>query len=324
MAENTGIEWCHHTFNPWWGCHKVSEACRNCYAETLAKRVGKDFADRVKTKQPWNDLLKWDRSAGERCVRERVFVGSMCDIGDGHPKVWDWRKEAFEILASLQNLDVLLLTKRPKSLREVLAAQFPYGLPTHFWVGCTAENQRQLINRFETLRRIDAAVRFISVEPMLGPIGRLPQHSLDWVIAGGESGPRARCPHPLGFRELRNLCKAAGVPFMFKQWGEYAPYRWQSTVTKAGDVVALKNGQMFLIDQNGQMPAYSGGFDILRRVGKKAAGRELDGKVWDEYPAAAFENKIQMLDVPQPQQPDLLGFMDDVKREITNPGHWEN
>jgi protein gp37 len=226
----------------------------------MAKRFGRDcFGDspRYRTKGHWKDILKWDADAGKRGVRERVFVNSMSDIGEANPQVDPWRMEALNLLAGLKNLDVLLLTKRPEHLRLILIAwNYGHPIPSHFWVGCTVENQEMAFERIPHLLQIRAKVRFISVEPMLGPVDLLfaarpgyPEsfvEKLDWVIVGGESGPKARPIHPEWINTLRNQCSWAGTPLLFKQWGEF--------------------------NEKGL------------RVGKKAAGRTWNNMILDGYP----------------------------------------
>ena len=276
MAQNSAIEWTHHTANFWWGCFKVSDGCKNCYADTLAKRYGKSIwgpvetTDRELKKGIWKDILKWDKQAGIEGVRRRVFVQSMADFLEDHPQVYPWREQAKEIILNLKNLDVLLLTKRPENAKRFLAdwmAQDAYGWPSHIWMGVSVENQEMANKRIPELLKIPAHIRFLSCEPLLGMInlelidgvffdGGMPfdwqriTPGIDWVIVGGESGPKARSMYPQWAMSLKNQCEAAGVAFFFKQWGEFKP-----------------------IDDT-----------ALVRVGKKAAGRLLEGREWNEFP----------------------------------------
>lgn len=232
MSENSKIEWTHHTFNPWWGCAKVSEACRNCYAESLAKRYGKEDlwkGNRNRTKGPWKDILKWDKSARERGVRERVFVASMSDIfeihydSDAEVEMSYWRDEAFALLENLTNLDVLLLTKRPQFAKDYLINRYgdcvgPHGVPDHFWVGTTVENQRAADERLPILSTIPAKVRFLSCEPLLEPVDlKSALSAIDWVIVGGESGSGCRPMQEEWATSIKEQCDLSGTSFFFKQ-----------------------------------------------------------------------------------------------------------
>lgn len=277
MAEQTSIEWCDHTFNPWTGCTKVSPGCRNCYAETLRARFGHDDewgpnGVRTRTSESyWRQPLKWDRAAAEAGVRRRVFCASLADVFEDRPELDEWRSDLWELIQATPNLDWLLLTKRPEHipllasglLRCTLCSEPPTHpfnlrctcgearitqlLPSNVWVGTSVESQN-VAKRVDFLRAVPAHVRFLSCEPLLGPIDFGPEGlaGIGWVIVGGESGPNARPMHPEWVRSIRDQCVAAGVPFLFKQWGEY--------------------------DENGV------------KVGKKKAGRIVDGRVWDEYP----------------------------------------
>lgn len=233
MAKNSAIEWTDHTCNFWWGCEWISEACDNCYAKAFAKRVGRDCfggSPRYKTKGPWKDVLKWDRDAGKRGVRERVFINSMSDIGESNEQIGGWRDEALQLLSELKNLDVLLLTKRPEHLGYVLAGLFDHT-PNHFWLGVTAENQYWYEKRTRALLSIPHDKYFLSMEPMISMIDmeQALVNGFDifelsesgnfqlWVIAGAESGPRMRVAQQSWFRILRNQCRDYHVPFMLKQ-----------------------------------------------------------------------------------------------------------
>ena len=237
MAENSKIEWTDHTANFWWGCLKVSPGCEHCYAEGLSARYGKKIWGPASTTQRerklaiWKDIFKWDKQAQSDGVRRRVFVQSMSDFLEDHPQANEIRKDAIKVLESLKWLDVLMLTKRPENAQWFLGPWFT-GWPEHVWMGTSVENQKYADQRIPHLLEIPAKIRFLSCEPLLGPVkvfgfnsptwGRLGHH-IDWVIAGGESGPRARPMHPDWAISLRDQCAAASVPFFFKQWGEYLP-----------------------------------------------------------------------------------------------------
>lgn len=254
MSQNSKIEWTDHTFNPWWGCAKVSPACKNCYAERLADRFGKgewtpDGARAAASEATWATPQKWNRDAAKTGVRARVFCASMADVFEDRADLDPLRERLWALITATPHLDWLLLTKRP-DVMACWAETHPW--PVNAWAGATVEDQRRADERIPALLRVPARVRFLSCEPLLGGLDLDPS-GIHWVIAGGESGPGARPSHPDWFRSLRDQCTAADVPFHFKQWGEFAP---------SGD-----------------------GFGTnVRRVGKHAAGRLLDGVEHNDYP----------------------------------------
>ena len=227
MGENSKIEWCHHTFNPWWGCTEVSAACDFCYARTWAKRFGKGDLwkgeRQIASPETWKAPIKWNAAARDAGVRKRVFCASMADVFDNQA-LGEWRKELFRTIRQTPNLDWLLLTKRPQNIHKMLyAAIGTADLRSwkNVWVGTTTENQEEYDRRYEHLSRIEANVRFISYEPALGPLSILRRQPLpNWVIAGGESGPKARPSDPRWFYELRDECAGLGVNFFMKQMTE--------------------------------------------------------------------------------------------------------
>lgn len=261
MGKDSAIEWTHHTFNPWWGCTKVSPGCANCYAESFDKRLGgkhwgpgserKMFGDKH-----WDAPLKWNADAAKRGVRERVFCASMADVFEDREDLLEPRARLWTLVAKTPHLDWLLLTKRPEKAEALwLGAHIDafdgaesLGLTwrPNVWVGATMENQEQADIRAPLLSMVPARIVFVSMEPLLGPIEINPRHRLDWVIVGGESGAGARRMNPEWARSVRDQCKELGIPFHFKQWGQH--------------------------DELGV------------RVGKTAAGRVLDGRTWDEFP----------------------------------------
>lgn len=312
MAANSKIEWTHHTFNPWSGCTKVSPGCANCYAANAmpsARRfaVWGDGEERKPASEAyWRQPLKWDRDAAEAGERRRVFCASMADVFEDRADLDDQRVRLFNLICSTPNLDWLLLTKRPENMvrwwraqqDEAKRAGAEAWWPGNAWAGTSVENQQAADERIPWLLQVPARVRFLSMEPLLGPVqlgikgpdghfdffehglGHRRRGWIDWVIVGGESGHRAR-PMSLSWaRGVRDQCRAAGVPFLFKQWGEWAPMgdwyadhpvslpllRWEdSTWTDDGDADA-------------DDPAW------VVRLGKKATGRKLDGRTWDEVP----------------------------------------
>ena len=273
MAENSKIEWTDHTFNPWIGCTKVSDGCKYCYAETLMdKRVRTSAAN-------WREPLAWNRQAKAEGRRYRVFCASLADVFEykpDQPEMDDWRRELFQMITNTPHLDWLLLTKRPELVNETIERVTGFSdsemwfFTSHVWIGTSVENQEQADKRIPELLEIPAAVRFLSMEPLLGNV-QVDLDGINWVIVGGESGANARPMHPDWARSIRNQCKEVGVPFFFKQWGEWLP---ECQVKEQDDWERLMDsGTHHMWD------------DIVTvRVGKKAAGRLLDGREWNEFP----------------------------------------
>lgn len=229
MAKNSGINWTDHTANFWWGCMKVSDGCKNCYASTLSKRYGKDIwgpaetTNREYKKAVWKDILKWDAEAKADGVRRRVFVSSMSDFLEDHPQVEQWRKDAIKIIENLESLDVLLLTKRPENAKRFLPNWYYEEWPSHVWFGTTIENNKQTQRVMDALE-VPAKITFFSVEPMLEYVKMnfpsFPNPKRDtWVICGGESGAGCRPFDWDWARDLRDQCKRANVAFWMKQGG---------------------------------------------------------------------------------------------------------
>jgi len=226
MGEQTGIQWTDHTFNPWWGCVKVSPACDHCYAEALSKRYGygvwgKDAPRRWFGAAHWREPLKWNKAAEKAGVRERVFCASMADVfEDGSSDLDGQRANLWALIEMTPWLDWQLLTKRPANIARMIPERWAQW-PANVWVGTTAENQEWLDVRERWMRTLNPRVLFISYEPALGPI-TVPAWA-QWVIAGGESGSKCRPMNPDWVRSVRDQCVAAGVPFFFKQWGGFHP-----------------------------------------------------------------------------------------------------
>lgn len=319
MAENSKIEWCDHTFNPWIGCQKVSPGCDHCYAETwdargLQQRESRWGPHAVRTRTSvanWRKPLAWNRAAEAAGKRARVFCASLADVFDNHPSILpDWRADLWQLIANTPHLDWLLLTKRPQNIERML----PHGWGAGWkgvWLGTTVENQAEADRRIPHLLAVPATVRFVSAEPLLGHVdlrkvrsaasahertfdalsgGRVFfqtssqrfQTRIDWVICGGESGGNARPMHPDWARSLRDQCVHAGVAFHFKQWGEWGPRR----AATGSDLVDARKSLIVRHDggvTSGLM-AYGRDAWVLDRVGKKAAGRLLDGRKWSEFP----------------------------------------
>lgn len=299
MSANSKIEWTHHTFNPWWGCVKVSPACDHCYAERDSIRYGfseagahfpiwgKGTQRRFFSEKHWAEPLKWDRAAAKAGERQRVFCASMADVMEDNPDVHPARARLYNLIDDTPNLDWLLTTKRPQNFRRYLPPEWITNPRRNVW-GLTTVESPEYLWRIDELLKIPFAVRGVSAEPLLGQIdleldrfvlgtGGERRHDLSWVIVGGESGPGARPMHPDWARSLRDQCVAAGVPFFFKQWGEWSPNKFEFIGNPRGERRAI------------HLHASSDHTHIghpMRPVGKKAAGRLLDGREWNEMPEA--------------------------------------
>lgn len=214
MAERSDIEWTDATWNPVVGCTKVSPGCKHCYAETLAERFrgvpGHPFErgfDLRLVEHALDKPRRWRRG-------RLVFVNSMSDLF--HEQVpLDYIKRVFEVMRGCPQHRFQVLTKRASRLAEV-AGELPW--PENIWMGVSVETAEYRW-RIHELRKVPAGTRFLSVEPMLGPVGRLPLKGIDWVIVGGESGHGARPMHADWVRSVQRQCERAGVAFFFKQWG---------------------------------------------------------------------------------------------------------
>ena len=227
MGKNSQISWTHHSFNIVIGCTKISEACRSCYAETFAKRLGLDVWGQGKPRKIlsddyWRQPLKWDAAAKKASERHRVFCSSMADVFEDHPTVEEQRQRLWPLIEATPNLDWLLLTKRPENIATMVPnAWWCGGLPENVWVGATTENQARFDERWQHLRDVPAIVLFISVEPMIGPIV-VPADAngkLHWVIEGGESGPDGK-RRELDIAAAESLAKQAndlGAAVFIKQ-----------------------------------------------------------------------------------------------------------
>ena len=261
MGTNSTIEWTDHTFNPWIGCTRVSPACEHCYAESMANHygwatwgtAGARGTRHVTSEDNWKKPVVWNREAQRAGTRARVFCASLADVFESFAGLTDAgttldaeRGRLWQLVEATEHLDWLLLTKRPQDIHRMIPRAWRKAMPPNVWLGTTVENQKYLLKR-------NPAVRFLSVEPQLGAVdlrGYLPR--LDWVIGGGESGGGARPTAVDCARDSRDQCVAAGVPFFFKQWGNHA--------------------------QVGQ----SQGLVRLRTPHERA----LDGRIWDQLPAA--------------------------------------
>lgn len=232
MAENSKIEWTDHTFNPWIGCTKVSQGCKHCYAETLMDKRYKRVkwgatGERKRTSAAnWKKPLVWDKKAKKEGRRYKVFCSSLADVFEDNPQLIEWRCDLWDLIEVTTSLDWLLLTKRPENVLEFTkrwSGELPQCLshwPENVWIGTSVENQSTAEVRVPYLLRVPAAVRFLSCEPLLGPIdlsGILSQ--IHWCIVGGESGINARPMSIKWATSLVDQCQVAGVKVFVKQLG---------------------------------------------------------------------------------------------------------
>lgn len=240
MGENSSIEWTDHTVNFWVGCRKITAGSANCYMFSDQVRYGQD-PDVIRRTKTWGDPLKWNRKAEAAGVRHKVFTCSWSDffIEDADP----WRDEAWSIIDRCSWLDFLILTKRPERMagrcRDKRHHLFEpeTGPPgANVWLGVSVENRQQGLPRIDILRDTPAAVRFLSVEPLLEDLGEIDLGGMDWVIVGGESGPGARPMRPEWVGSIQDQCGAAGVPFFMKQTGTWLAREWRLGDTKGGKI----------------------------------------------------------------------------------------
>lgn len=298
----TSIEWTDASWNPIVGCTEVSPGCANCYAARLASTRLKRVPEYIGLAEITNGKPRWKGETGfcpERLEEplhwrkpRRIFV---CDMGDlFHEAVHgDWIDQIIHIMDQCPQHTFQILTKRAQRMHDFLC-HFPMAEKPYIWLGVSVENQHFADERIPLLLQTPAAVRFISAEPLLGPLDLdseklgglhalgcgekshahvLPMCTgLDWVICGGESGPNARPMHPDWARSLRDQCQAAGVPFFFKQWGDWS-FEQERFYRK------LPSTRVKYFE-----PHDTDGNCLMYQVGKKKAGRLLDGRTWNEFP----------------------------------------
>ena len=252
----------------------------------------------------WKQPLTWNRKAEAAGKPARVFCSSFADVFEDHPVLETERARLWPLIEATPWLRWLLLTKRPQNIASMVPRRWHDmgGWPFNVWLGATAENQHRLEQRMPHLLQHPARVHFVSCEPLLGPLDLAPwladwidEHlpwqgppCVRWVIAGGESGHNARPSHPDWYRSLRDQCQAARVPFLFKQWGELPPTwalepdQMRAMLKKPSRRLwVLSNGEAYEPPRGGLPPRDA---EQLWKIGKKAAGRVLDGRVWDEVP----------------------------------------
>lgn len=288
---STTIEWATHTWNPGiFGCEEVSPACANCYAAKMAHRLVAMGVYPEGITIPRASGVHWSgkvivadevNTNGLPTKGGRVFVTSMADLF--HAEVpHDFIFRVFVEMERRPNVTFMVLTKRIET-----AAEFGrvYRWPANVWIGTTVEDQKRADERIPYLQAIDAPVRFLSCEPLLGPIDLLyaafngadsltAMHRIDWVIGGGESGHGARPTHPDWARDLRDQCFNAGVPFMWKQWGDLLP----ACQIGANDRPSARRTVSVPSPHNPRKR------NTYYKLGKAHTGRLLDGRTWDEFP----------------------------------------
>lgn len=316
MGDNSAIEWTDATWNPVRGCSIVSKGCTNCYAMRQAHRSSgpggayEGLTKLTKGGPVWTGAIRTVPELLDQPLRwrrpRRIFVNSMSDLFHEDVGVIIIGS-VLGIASACPQHAFQVLTKRPRRMRDVLASEeflesyessqamhthneVPWP-PPNVWLGVSVEDQASADERIPLLVRTPAAVRWISAEPLLGPIDITPwlrevtasdprnpliHAKLDWAVVGGESGPGARPMHPDWVRSLRNQCGAAGVPFFFKQWGAWRSIRQDEAIQYLNSE-RLYNAHRF--PRDGQWRDVS-----VYRLGKKLAGRELDGRTHDGYP----------------------------------------
>lgn len=208
MSINSKIEWTQATWNPWHGCIKVSDGCKNCYMYRDKKRYGKDPRQVVRSKTTFFDPTKWPES-------KLIFTCSWSDWFIDQAD--DWRDEAWNVIRQTPHHNYQILTKRPERIQEHLPGDWENGWK-NVWLGVSIENQKQ-VDRADLLRSIPAHIRFISAEPLIGPIQFTKLRGIHWVITGGESGPKSRPMDLAWVRSIRNQCQRSKVAFFHKQNG---------------------------------------------------------------------------------------------------------
>jgi protein gp37 len=242
MSTISKIEWTEQTWNPVTGCTNVSPGCKNCYARAFAKRLK---AMGVSGYEKGFDVAVHRGRLSEPLERNKptiYFVNSMSDLF--HEKIpFDYIDDVFDTISRTPHHQYQILSKRHQRMEAYFVRRAP---PPNAWLGVSVENRKHGLPRIDSLRQISATIRFLSVEPLLEPLGEIDLDGVDWVIVGGESGPRARRMKPEWVMSIRDRCVAAGVAFFFKQWGSWGP-------------------------------------DGIRRS-KHANGRLLDGRTWDDLP----------------------------------------
>jgi protein gp37 len=279
VADKSSIEWTEATWNPTTGCDRTSPGCDHCYALTMARRLKamgnpkyQNDGDVATSGPGFGITTHPDQLALPHSwkIPRTIFVNSMSDLF--HPEVPDsFIADVFKVMADTPRHTYQVLTKRAQRLAKI-ASQLPW--PPNVWMGVSVESDHYTF-RAHHLRKVPAKVRFISAEPLLGPLPSLDLTGIDWLIAGGESGPGARPMHPDWVRDLRDRCVQSDVAFFFKQWGAWAPNR------DRGAVPVSLEGEFV---DGAPLLAVPGAPVAMRRLGKGAAGRRIDRRVWSQMP----------------------------------------
>lgn len=306
----TKIEWTNRTWNPIAGCSKVSAGCTNCYAIKQAfvrmhnphpaiKQKFEGVAEKTKAGHlNWTGRINTDEETLQAPFKwkkpQRIFVNSMSDLFHDEVPI-TFVNKVFNVMDRCPQHTFQILTKRPQRMLDYLKSDF---YPKHYhrpksavwplpnvWLGVSVDDQETANKRIPLLLETPAAVRFLSCEPLLGPVNLNEWFSsfnqwlkINWIIAGGESGSKARPVHPDWVRSLRDQCRAAKVPFFFKQWGEWATYEQMQQPLKND----LKQGISRHVIEN--FEGENGAVHTFHKVGKFKAGRKLDGVEHNEYP----------------------------------------
>jgi protein gp37 len=296
MSGSSDIEWTDATWNPVRGCVKVSPGCKHCYAEAFAERfrgvAGHPYEQGFEPRTAPDQLdapLHWRKP-------RTIFVNSMSDLF-GEFVEDDYLRKVFSVMERAKQHIYQVLTKRSARVPEFcneyfVATQTTIGPPRHIHIGVSVEDRKYGLPRIADLQRARVGLRFLSIEPLLEDLGEFDMTGIHWIIVGGESGHSARPMHPDWVRRIREQCIAAKVPLFFKQWGAWLP---------AERVDA--NHVRLVVDAGAKVPARlawhrwdDGQMSAL--VGKKAAGRLLDGRTWDEMPCGRAAPKQQAFRLP--------------------------
>lgn len=325
MAENSAIEWTHHTFNPWIGCQKVGPGCDHCYAEAwdargLQQREGRwgAHAERTRTSPAnWRKPLAWDKAAKAAGERHRVFCASLADVFDKHASILpEWRADLWALIKSTPNLDWMLLTKRPGNIAKMLPDDWGRGYP-NVWLGCTVVNQAEADRDVPKLLAIPAAVRFLSMEPLLGPVDLTRVGTLNSVRSSFpdlvQRLDRHMRPHVISGVQIESLWSPYQATTYYQTPDHMGGFEVGSRYYPRLDLVIVGGesgpcarpmhpdwarslrdqcnaaGVAFHFKQWGE---YSWGVrheppqatEYPLKVGKARAGRLLDGRAWDQMP----------------------------------------
>jgi protein gp37 len=291
MSRETKIEWTDATWNPISGCTPVSSGCENCYARAFAQRFfARRGLPRARAFEPMMHFGRLDLPRRWKMPR-RIFVDSMGDLF--HPAISnEFIERVFRVIRDCPQHTFQILTKRPIRM-------YDFDWPDNAWAGVSIENAAAGDRAYQ-LGLLSAKVHFLSLEPLIGPLPHLNLHNIRWVIVGGENGPRARPMHPAWVCALRDDCLMSGVPFFFKGWGAWKPVaplyaetdeeeRAKAGIGPVDPVVSLEldgSTPVGYTRRRGEWRDHQPGPGswLMEMTGKKASGRELDGRSWEEMP----------------------------------------